>query len=202
MEIFKDITFDETDFKVGNMGTVFRNGAPANIVVTPDGYLQVACKTRSIGIHRLVAMCFVEGRSSEANEVNHKDFDRTNNCADNLEWMSHADNIRYSAKFGRPKNIFGENNPNWGNTKLSEFYSDNPEIAKIKQGRPGNRNGKAKPVDVYQGDVFVGHFDYIGQCWEYMRDHYSFAGTAETMRLGIRRAKKRGRPYKGFTFIT
>lgn len=47
-------------------------------------------------IHRLVAECFlppIEGK----NYINHKDYDITNNAADNLEWCTQKENVRYSA---------------------------------------------------------------------------------------------------------
>lgn len=201
IEIFKEITFDDTDFVVGNHGTIYRNGKLATLTETPDGYLQVACKKRSIGVHRLVAMCFVAGRTDERNEVNHKNFDRKKNVASNLEWMTHAENIQYSAEHGLPKDICGEKNPNWGNTKLSTFYAAHPEISKEKQGRPGARNGKAVQVDVYKDGIFVGHFDYLGACHEYMCTEYGWDCDAETFRCGLRRSAKYGRSYKGFTFI-
>lgn len=200
-EIFKEITIDETHFQVGNMGTIYRNGVPANIIITPDGYHQVSCRHRSIGVHRLVAMCFVDGRTEDRNEVNHKDYDRTNNRADNLEWMTHADNVRYSA-CNHTASMCGENNPNWGNTKLSKFYAENPDIAREKQGRPGARNGMAKPVDVYRDGNFLGHFDYVGACWEFLRDNYGYELSADALRLGIRRAIARESTYHGYTFVT
>jgi hypothetical protein len=45
-------------------------------------------------IHRLVAEAFVSGDTSL--QVNHKDGVRTNNCVDNLEWLSCSDNHRHS----------------------------------------------------------------------------------------------------------
>ncbi len=46
-------------------------------------------------VHIYVAKAWVKGWFKGA-EVNHKDFDRTNNNADNLEWVTHLDNIQYS----------------------------------------------------------------------------------------------------------
>jgi len=46
-------------------------------------------------VHIYVAKAWVKGWFEGA-EVNHKDFDRTNNNADNLEWVTHLDNIQYS----------------------------------------------------------------------------------------------------------
>lgn len=44
--------------------------------------------------HRIVAMVFSE-RKEYQNEVNHKDGNKLNNCASNLEWVSRSENIRH-----------------------------------------------------------------------------------------------------------
>ena len=59
-----------------------------------DGY---PCFGNEIPVHLYVAHAWVDGYFEGA-EVNHKDFDRTNFNADNLEWITHAENIRYSVK--------------------------------------------------------------------------------------------------------
>ena len=53
-------------------------------------------------------------------EVNHKDFDKTNNYYKNLEWITHKENVLYSKKNGRYKSLnkFGEHNHN---SKLFEY---------------------------------------------------------------------------------
>lgn len=57
-------------------------------------------KRRNEFVHTLVAESFICARPWDGEDwtVNHKDFDKANNRADNLEWMPHADNIRHSAK--------------------------------------------------------------------------------------------------------
>ena len=85
------------------------DGYPVVTITTPYG-------SRSVGVHILMAMAFVPNDDPiNKTEVNHKDFDRTNWKIENLEWMSHGDNIRYSADAGRYKGKCGENNPNYGN---------------------------------------------------------------------------------------
>lgn len=46
-------------------------------------------------IHRLVAEAYLE-KPEGAYEVNHKDGDKTNNAVDNLEWVSHQQNVQHS----------------------------------------------------------------------------------------------------------
>ena len=52
--------------------------------------------TRVVAVHRLVAFSFL-GRPPcvGSTYVNHKDLDKGNNSADNLEWVSHAENLRH-----------------------------------------------------------------------------------------------------------
>lgn len=49
---------------------------------------------RNFAIHRLVATAFVDNPKSKP-QVNHKDENKKNNCADNLEWVSAWENINY-----------------------------------------------------------------------------------------------------------
>lgn len=57
---------------------------------------------RRRGVHSLVAEAFI-GPRPEGHQVNHKDFARANNHADNLEYLSPLDNNRYSWRAGRYK---------------------------------------------------------------------------------------------------
>ena len=52
-------------------------------------------KSKSLKVHRLVAQSFVKN-PYHLETVNHLDEVKDNNKADNLEWLSLADNIRYS----------------------------------------------------------------------------------------------------------
>lgn len=93
---------------------------------TEDGYLQVRMtvnsKSRLFRIHRLVAEMFIPNPNN-LETVNHKDEDKTNNCVNNLEWMSKIDNLNYGT--GRQRS----------------------GIAK-----QGSKNGRAKPVAQYTKD--------------------------------------------------
>lgn len=115
---------------------------------------------RTVAVHILVAKAFVSNPDSKP-EVNHKDFDRRNPNADNLEWVTHKENVEYSYSAGRYKGKFGEDNPNFGNKTLSKKYQENKELAKEKQGRKGGKNGKAKPCRLIHKDCgVIGEYAY------------------------------------------
>lgn len=69
-----------------------------------NGYPRVHIKDQSknvfLYVHRLVADAFVSGYFDGA-EVNHIDENRMNSRADNLEWVSHADNINHGTRNAR-----------------------------------------------------------------------------------------------------
>lgn len=76
---------------------------------TKDGYLKVALRNNNKAyyyrVHKLVAMTYLDNPEN-LKETNHKDFNRQNNCLDNLEWVSHDDNILHSKvnnRFKTPK---------------------------------------------------------------------------------------------------
>ena len=129
-EIWKDIEGYEGRYQVSNLGRVrsldrivpalchktgtivdyHRKGCiisqrPIN---NGSGYLVVTLndnerKAHTHLVHRLVARAFVPGYR-EGLDVNHKDEDKTNNRADNLEWCDRQYNINYgTGKWRRKK---------------------------------------------------------------------------------------------------
>lgn len=101
-EIWKDVQGFEGRYQVSNMGRV-RNTKRLNILSPSkyQGYLRVNLSTgkkgkyKTISIHRLVAMAFVDGYS-EGLEVNHIDENHSNNVSTNLEWITHKNNVVYA----------------------------------------------------------------------------------------------------------
>lgn len=105
-EIWKDIKGYEGRYQVSNMGRVrslIRNG----LIRKPKsfgnaGYLFMVLiknkKQTRLSVHRLVAEHFVKGYK-EGYVVNHKDEDRHNNRADNLEWCTRSYNSLYGKNF-------------------------------------------------------------------------------------------------------
>ena len=52
-------------------------------------------KRKNFIVHRLVALLYLENPNNYL-EVNHIDFDKTNNNVDNLEWISRSDNMKHN----------------------------------------------------------------------------------------------------------
>lgn len=109
MEQWKDICGYEGVYQVSNLGHVRSLdrvncygrrvcGRLRRPCLNRNGYLYVNLrkggKTRNMLIHRLVADAFIENHNN-LSTVNHKNEDKQDNRADNLEWMSLTDNLRY-----------------------------------------------------------------------------------------------------------
>lgn len=156
---------------------------------------------RSLQVHILVAKQFVDGWFEGA-EVNHKDFNRANPDASNLEWTTHEDNIRYSADAGRYVGKFGEDNPNYGNDALSRRYQADKEFAKAKQSRPRKQNGRARRCQLIT-DLF---FDDVRHIFDCQRDAADWmidaAGLEPTVnREHVIKRLKREQGYKGWHLV-
>lgn len=57
---------------------------------------ETGSKARNFYVHRLVAIAFIPNPESKP-EINHLDHNRQNNRFDNLEWVTDAENTRYSS---------------------------------------------------------------------------------------------------------
>jgi hypothetical protein len=50
---------------------------------------------KNMYVHRMIAECFIENPNN-LSVVNHKDLNKSNNCADNLEWVTQQENVIHS----------------------------------------------------------------------------------------------------------
>ena len=95
-------------------------------------------------VHRLVALAFLGEPPEGCTDVDHGDDDKANNDVDNLEWVTHAENMRRAAAGGRMNPRRGSA---CGNAKLTES-----DVAAIRErlGRGETQRGIAADFGVSQ----------------------------------------------------
>lgn len=123
-------------YQVDTNGIVYsKKDKPLKYSINHSGYCMVNFyhnhQRKGFAIHTLVAKTFIEGETKERNQVNHIDGNTTNNCVENLEWVTgleniyHAINVLGHNKFGKnnsqAKAIYGYDKKTGG--KLYEFGS-------------------------------------------------------------------------------
>ena len=104
-EIWHEIESYEGLYQISNKGRVKSLYKGSERILKPaltgSGYLKVQlCKNgmiKHIRVHRLVANAFIPNPDNLP-EINHKDENKKNNCAENLEWMIHRDNVNYGTR--------------------------------------------------------------------------------------------------------
>lgn len=95
------ILSEYTNYIITNDGRVYNSKRNKYLSFSRNesGYMFVGLsdgkKRTSFSAHRLVAMLFLDNPNNYP-EVNHKDGDKSNNTIDNLEWVSHSDNMKHN----------------------------------------------------------------------------------------------------------
>lgn len=103
-EIWKDIEYHGVIYHISSYGNI--KGIRNKLLkqrLNQDGYMVVTLgngKYRTVeAIHRLVARAFIpKPNDKDKFEVNHKDCNRINNNVENLEWVTHKQNIEHAYK--------------------------------------------------------------------------------------------------------
>lgn len=83
---------------------LYPNGHILSPVALSTGYFKVTLccdgRRKDMLVHRLVALTY-HGEPGPGQEVNHKDFDKSNNASSNLEWTSRGENSQHAVLGGR-----------------------------------------------------------------------------------------------------
>lgn len=174
-----------------------RKARNTRMFINKDGYCKVKLnkdgKSKEFFVHRLVAQAFIENPDNKL-EVNHIDFDRTNNRASNLEWVSHSENIHKTVDAGRHVtqlyDFSGENNPNYGNHILHERYQRFPEEIE-KLVHRGALNSKSRPVCLTHKDT-ERVFESMTECAAFLKQEFQVEGAILTVQQKVRRCAENG----------
>lgn len=114
----------------------------------PDHWGNYAGVKRSVGMHRLVAAAFI-GPCPDGLEVNHKDGDKKNNRVENLEYVTHRENILHARDvLGKKCCAPGRRGPQsamWGRPVSEDTRK---KMSEAKRGLRHFRAVKFSPEDV------------------------------------------------------
>jgi hypothetical protein len=132
MEIWKDIKNYEDYYEVSNYGRIRRKSGYVNTGIKHNdkkyiegkilkqhkknnGYLNVDLskknEVKTLSVHRLVAIAFCDN-TDDKKEVNHKNGNKLDNRAENLEWVTSSENQIHAFKMGlqKPHPKYGKEN--------------------------------------------------------------------------------------------
>lgn len=88
----------------GQVRSIYRYKKVLKPMISNTGYERVDLFKNKVrkqfSVHRLVAMAFIENKDRKP-FVNHKDENKLNNNANNLEWVSHVENCHYGTAINR-----------------------------------------------------------------------------------------------------
>src|SRR6185369_6475365 len=85
---------------------------------------------QTICVHRLVAAAFI-GPCPEGCEVNHKDLNKANNSVGNLEYITHAENVKHARQNKKDwRSLRGENS---SRGKLTNAQADEIRNSPLSQ---------------------------------------------------------------------
>lgn len=183
-EIWKDVIYGPIKkgmYEASNKGRI-RNKITGHIMTqcpSEKGYLMTIfrCednKSRSIKTHRVIAELFVPGKTKERNEVNHKDGDKNNIAASNLEWSTRKENIRHGFNTGLIPVMKGSKN---GMAVIDEkiaeiacealrFYCGNIQMVIIALRKHGIKIDNSKLYDIKRKRTWVEISDkYFTRTW-------------------------------------
>lgn len=128
-----------------------------------DGYLMVQLWKGGVHslklVHRLVAETFLDNPRG-VTDVNHRDGDKANNSAENLEWCSRSENVKHAYKNGLnrgapKKKVFCSNGSVYESTKEAARQTGlaSGNISQCCNGRRNHTGGLRFSYVPFGGDV-------------------------------------------------
>lgn len=148
--VWKDIPGFGDRYAVSNTGYV-SNKATGRVLKSwsdNNGYQKVAlCQNgycKQMFVHRLVATAFVDKKDDNL-EVNHKDGDKSNNSADNLEWCTRSENLAHSYRVLHRKRNGGRPRVKVLCVETGEVFDSIADAAKAKSVNKSNLHAVVSP---------------------------------------------------------
>lgn len=144
-EIWKDIEGYEGIYQVSNTGKVrsldrkvwnyTKKGRILKMHNNGHGYYNVSLHSKEknekhVYIHILVAKAFIPNPNNYE-QVNHKDFNKLNNCVDNLEWVSRKQNVLHYRESAYCKKVEKQRNKKFVSLTMERVYKNKDKIISL-----------------------------------------------------------------------
>lgn len=169
IEIWRPIPGYEEYYEVSSLGRVRRIKGGANTHVgrilkgklRADGYLSICLSSNGIckefSIHRLVCSAFHENTENKPC-VNHIDGNKTNNCAENLEWCTYQENAQHALRTGLYEHCTGYHHTEESRRKMSESHrgkhlseETRRKMSESRKGRQFSEETRRKISEAHKG---------------------------------------------------
>lgn len=167
-----------SDYLVDDRGFVLsKRGRPLKPSTNHGGYQIINVlangKRIGLGVHTAVARAFCDGYSPNL-QVNHKDGNKSNNAANNLEWVTCLENVNHAI------NELGFNNREENNSNAKAVIGKDKHTLEVKYIFPSmitagryfsnNNENRARHIQDIIYKVIRGKYgkkSYAGCIWEY-----------------------------------
>ena len=168
------VTSINSNYLVSDDGRIRRRGSDKDHSVRdrkgyPSVDLYEGGKRVTKGVHILVAEAFVPNPHGKP-EVNHKDGNKHNNNASNLEWVTHKENVQHAWDNGLAKpsrSMLGRKNPYGGRKGIPIRIVETGEVFKSSLECEKAINGNNRHInDCLRGrqNTHRGyHFEYVNE---------------------------------------
>lgn len=200
-EVWRDIPGYEGCYQASNKGQIRslpRNGTVKyKKILKPElvnGYQQVCLSINNVNkkekVHRLVGRSFILNSKNKPC-INHKDFNKTNNCIENLEWCTYRENTKHAIN-GKRICFFGENAPN---AKLT----DN-NVEQIKHNYQKWKSIKRKHDKIYSQSAIAKKYKVSqASIWYILNNKTSCGVFGDKIRKHYKNGQKIIKKYKDFS---
>jgi len=156
------------DYLIGTDGSIFstKRNKFISLKLTKNGYYEQSLhagnkKYKWFRVHRLVAKAFIPNPEGKP-FVNHKDGNKINNNVENLEWVTHEENMLHASIHGLA--LRGEENP-----RSILTASQVEEACKMMEfGFRNNEIGEATGISYYNVSLIR-----AGTCWGHISCKYN-----------------------------
>lgn len=123
------------DYEITTKGEIINKRNRHKLIPQPNGkgYLRVSIGGQIKFVHRLVAEMYIPNPENKP-QVNHKDGNKTNNCVENLEWVTNQENRTHARQNGLQ--CCGENckwaKLNWDKVRFIRENKDTLSVNELK----------------------------------------------------------------------